>query len=419
MSQVVGEIYNGEVVHKDNNSYLLDLGIGFDAILLKEEAQADLNIGDQVEVVITHYLEDEYFTSMKKVTRKQKVAELSELIGTKTPIKGKVIDFKNNRFIIDLNDDIKGSVYVRNMDTKFIEDKTEYIGNEYEFLVVERNKRGFEDFDLNRRMILEEILEVKKEALNNDFSVGQEVGGQVKKAVKGGIILDIDGINMFIPRSEIAHYRLDAMPEIGTEFKAVIKEIQPKTLSLKGSIKELAEKPFEQAKDLKVNDVIKGKIVRKVDFGLFVEVFEHVEGLVHISEVSYEHTNNLVAFNIGDEIEVKVIDINLDKQKIGLSIKRLLPSPYEILKEKINVGDSISVKVKRISETGIRVMVFDDYFTNIINEDIHDFSKVKPMLHVNDDLEVIVMELDDENEKIILSNEEYVKKQYELFEGSL
>jgi small subunit ribosomal protein S1 len=419
MSKIVGEIYSGEVVHKDNNSYLLDLGIGFDAILLKEEAEQELNIGDQVNVIITHYLEEEYFTSMKKVSRKQKVEDISQLIGTNTPIQGKVMDFKNNRFSVDLGDGVKGSVYVRNMDTKFIDDKTPYIGNDYDFLVVEKNKRGFEDFDLNRRKILEEILENKKEDLENKFAVGQEVAGTVKSLVKGGLILDVDGTDMFVPKSEIAHYRLNEMPEIGTDFKAVVKEIQTRSLSLKGSIKELVPRPFEQVKNLKVDDIINGKIVRKADFGLFVEVLSHVEGLVHISEISYDHTNNLDEFNIGDEIQVKIINIDFDKEKIGLSIKRLLPSPYQMLKEKVNIGDTINVKVKRISETGVRVMVFDDYFTNIINEDIHDFSKVKSTLHINDSLEVIVTEMDDENEKIILSNEEYMKKQYELFEGSL
>lgn len=419
MKNVVGSIYEGEVVHKDSNSYLLDLGIGFDAILDYSEAERELEIGDLIDVIVTHYTREDYYVSMKGVSRKRNIEAIEELIGTDKTINGKVLSYKNSRFIVDLGNDVKGSVYVKNMDTKYIKEGDEYLNNEYEFKVVEKSRRGFEDFDLNRRDIIASKFQADKESFLSKFNVGDKVSGPIIEAIEAGIILDIEGTKCFIPRSEIAHHRLEEMPKKGDTFEAVIKEVQERSLSLKGSIKELLEHPFKQAENLTEGTVLTGKIVRKADYGLFVELFDNVDGLVHISEVSYEHTKSLDLFEIGQEIEVKVIGVDKEKRKIALSIKKLLPSPYEHFKDKVNVGDTISVLIKRITENGIRVMVLDNFYTTLINEDIHDFSRVKPTLRINDRIEVIVMEFDDANEKVVLSNEEFVKKEYELLESSI
>ncbi|MEG0685813.1 MAG: S1 RNA-binding domain-containing protein [Erysipelotrichales bacterium] len=419
MKNVVGSIYTGEVVLKEQNSYLLDLGIGFDAILTFEEAERELEIGDEADVIVTHFNKDDYYVSMRGVSRRRLIEDLEKLVDTDETIKGRVTGFRNKRFSIDLGSGVKGSVYVKNMDTKFINEGDEYLNKEYDFKIMKRATRGFEDFELNRRDLVAQENEEAKADFLSKFNLGDEVEGVVVEAINAGVILDVDGTKCFIPRSEISHLRSSALPEVGSKFKAVIEEVQERSLRLKGSIKKLIEHPFKQAKDIKVDDKLNGKVVRKSDYGLFVELFEGVDGLVHISEVSYEHTKNLDAFEVGQEVEVKVINIDHDKHKIGLSIKRLQPSPYQFLREKTNVGDTISVLIKRITENGVRVMVFDNFYTTIINEDIYDFSKIKPTLRINDRLEVIVTELDDENEKISLSNEEFVKQGYELLESSI
>lgn len=419
MKNLIGNIYEGEVVLKEGNYYLVDIGIGYDTILNRDEATRELEVGDFVDVIVTHYVSEDYYVSMKGVNKKRRVEELEEYIGTDHKVSGKVVAYKNHRFIVDLGDNVKGSVYVKNMDVKFIKDGDSYVGNEYQFLIVNRANRGYEDFELNRRELVQEEREELKETFMTKYHEGEVVEGKVVETMNAGLILDVDGIKCFVPRSEIAHYNLKDMPEVGTTYKAVIKEVQERSLSLKGSIKGLEKHPFEQAKDLKVGDVLKGKISRVVDYGLFVEVFDHVDGLVHISEISYEHTKDLSGFEPGSEIEVKVIGNDLEKKKIALSIKRLQPSPYEIIREKLNVGDAIAVTVKRVTENGLRVLVMDDYYTTILNDDIYDYTKIKPTLKINDHIDVIVTGLDDENEKISLSNEEFVKREYDLLESNI
>ena len=419
MKNLIGNIYEGEVVLKEGNYYLVDIGIGYDTILNRDEASNELEVGDFIDVIVSHYVSEDYYVSMKGVAKKRRIEELEDLIGTDVQVSGRVISYKNHRFIIDLGNNVKGSVYVKNMDIKFIKDGDEYVGKEYNFLVVGRANRGYEDFELNRRDLVQAEREALKEEFLAKYHEGDTVEGAVIETMNAGLLLDIDGVNCFIPRSEIAHYNLKEMPEIGTVFKAIIKEVQERSLSLKGSIKELEEHPFEQAKDLKVGDVLKGKISRAVDYGLFVEIFDHVDGLVHISEISYEHTKDLSGFDIGQDLDVKVIGFDPDKKKIALSIKRLMPSPYEKLREKLNVGDTISVTVKRVTENGLRVLVMDDYYTTILNDDIYDYTKIKPTLKINDHLDVIVTELDDENEKITLSNMEFVKREYDLLESNI
>jgi len=418
MKNVVGQIYSGEVVGVDNNYYLVDIGIGIDAILNKEEAISELKVGDVVDVIAAYYVKDDIYVSMKGVVRRKHTEELEEKVQTQEPVTGKVIDYRNNRFIVDLGDNVRGSVYVRNMDTKFIKDGTPYIGNEYNFLVVEKSRRGFEDFELNRRDLIAKEQEAQRATFLEKYHVDDTVKGVVTEVINPGLILDVDGIKCFVPRTEISHVN-NAPVNVGDAFDVLITEVQERNVSLKGSIKALTTHPFEQVTDLKVGDIVKGKISRIVDYGIFVELFPNVDGLVHISEVSYEHTKSLEGYEPGQEIEVKVIKIDEDNKKIGLSIKRLLPSPYEALKEKIAVGDVISVLVKRITEGGIRVMIMDNFYTNIINEDIHDFSKVKPTLRINDRLEVVVTEMNDETEKVSLSNEQFVQDQKKLFEESI
>ncbi|MDR3215467.1 MAG: S1 RNA-binding domain-containing protein [Bacilli bacterium] len=415
MGSIVGDVFTGVVVHKEHGSYLLDIGIGSDVVLNKDEAERELELDDVVDVIVAYYVKDEYFVSMNGVTRRKKLEEINRLIGSEESISGKVVAFKNKRFIIDLNNGVKGSVYVKNMDTKFIEEGDEYLNNTYDFLVVERSRRGYEDFELNRRDLLNKELLAKKAIFNEKYHVDDIVHGKVIEVIKAGLIMDVDGIHCFIPYSEIAHYHNFEMPEVGSEFDVQIIETQERSLSIKASIKKLVEHPFNKVHNVNVGDVLNGKVTKVLDYGLFVELFEHVDGLVHISEVSYEHTKDLSTFEIGQEVQVKVIGIDFDKKKIALSIKKLQKSPYDSLKDKIKVGDTISVLIKRITENGIRVKVIDDFYTTIINEDIADFSKVKPTFKIKDRLEVIVMELDDDKEKILLSNTEYVKKESEIF----
>lgn len=419
MKNIVGSVYEGEVVLKEGNYYLVDIGIGFDVILNKEEAIGELNVGDIVNVIVAYYVKDDIFVSMKGVNRKKHIEELEAMVGSDNIVKGKVVAFKNKRFIVDLGDNVKGSVYVKNMDTKYIDEGNEYLNQEYDFLVKSRSYKGFEDFELTRRELISQQENQAREDFKEKFQLGQVVDGKVIETNKSGIILDVDGYNCFIPRSEISYKLNKELPEIGSEHQAIIKEIQMRSLSLKGSIKELLPHPFDQVKDVKVGDILKGKISKVADYGLFVEVFDDVNGLVHISEISYSHTKDLSGWQPDQEVDVRVIGIDNDKNKLALSIKKLLPSPYEKLKEKINVGDKISVTVKRVTENGLRVLVMDDYYTTIINEDIYDFTKIKPTLRVNDRLEAVVMELDDENEKVVLSNEEFVKGEYELLDSSI
>lgn len=419
MKNIVGSVFEGEVVLKEGNYYLVDIGIGFDVILTREEAIDELNVGDIVNVIVAYYVKDDIYVSMKGVNRKKFIEDLESIVGSEEVVKGKVLDFKNKRFIIDLGNNVKGSVYVKNMDTKFIDLGDEYLNKEYDFLVKNRSHKGYEDFELTRREL---VLKKENEAITKfkeKFELGQVVKGKVIEVNKSGIILDVDGYNCFIPRSEISHKINAPLPEVGSEQEAIIKEIQNRSLSLKGSIKELVRHPFEQLAEVNIGDVLKGKVSRLADYGLFVEVFDGVDGLVHISEISYDHTKDLSGWQVGQDIDVKVIGIDNDKKKLALSIKKLMPSPYEKLKEKINVGDKISVVVKRVTENGLRVLVMDNYYTSIVNEDIYDFTKIKPTLRVNDRLEVVVMELDDENEKIVLSNEEFVKGEYELLDSSI
>lgn len=419
MKNVVGNIYSGEIVHKEQNSYLIDIGIGSDAILNNEETTRELEVGDIVDIIVAYYVKDDYYVSMKGVIRKKHLEEIDSLVGSDQTIKGRVVSFKNKRFIVDLGNNIKGSVYVKNMDTKYIEEGSEYLNNEYDFYVVEKSRRGYEDYELNRRDLVASQQKQAKAEFLEKYNVGDKVVGFVKEVNNSGLLLDVDGVQCFVPRSEIAHYNLSEMPAINTEFEVVIKEVQERSLSLKASIKELQEHPFQQAANLKVDDILTGRISRIVDYGLFVEIFDHLDGLVHISEVSYEHTKNLEGFEVGQEQEVKVINIDQENKKIALSIKRLKPSAYQNLREKVNVGDSISVLIKRISEKGIRVQVMDGFFATIINEDIHDFSKIKPTLRINDRLEVIVTDVDDEKEKLVLSNTEFVEKEYEYLRDNI
>jgi|GEM_PF-2157192 len=418
MKNVVGEIFEGEVVGLDNNGYLVDIGIGIDAILNKEDAIDELAIGDVVSVIATHYVKDDIFVSMKGVLKKQHISEIEGLIGSEETVEGKVIDYRNNRFIVDLGDNVRGSVYVRNMDTKFIKDGSPYIGNEYKFYVVEKSRRGYEEFELNRRDLVAKEQDSQKAELLEKYHVGDVVKGIVVEVINAGLILDVDGTRCFVARSEVSHTNKKEVA-VGDSFDVSITEVQERTLSLKGSIKALTTHPFEQTSELKVGDILKGKISSITDYGLFVNILPEVDGLVHISEVSYEHTKSLSNFEVGQEVEVKVIGIDPVKKQVALSIKRLQTSPYEAIKETIKVGDTLSVAVKRVLESGVRVALVDGYNVVMINEDIHDFSKVKPTLRVNDRIEVIVTEMDDESEKITLSNEAFVQEQKKLFEESI
>lgn len=242
-------------------------------------------------------------------------------------LKGKVIEIVKGGILIDLG--IRAFMPASLLDTKFVEDLNQFINQEISFYVKELDKEKSKVILSRKDLLLEEQKKVQTEALNN-LKEGQKVKGTVRRITDFGAFVDLGGVDGLIHVSNLSWKRVSdpkEVLEIGQEVEVVILKIDDEKQKISLSLKAAQQNPFEAtAKKLKVGDVLTGKVVRLADFGAFVELAPNVDGLVHISQISDEHINRPAdVLSVGQEISVKILEVDLGSKRISLSIKEAKP----------------------------------------------------------------------------------------------
>ena len=410
----VGKIIKGKIVNKENNGVIISIDYKSDGFIPSYEfSEIELkrfNINDEIEVILDR-VEDEFgnvvlsYQKAKAIKAWETIANLAE---KDEPVTGVVTHKVKGGLSVDIG--IPAFLPGSQIDTQRITNFDQFVGQEVTGKILKVNKkRG--NVIMSRRKYLEEQRQVdKKKALEN-IEVGQVIQGIVKNITSYGVFVDVGGIDGLLHITDMSWGRIthpSEMLKIGDEVTVKILSFDKEFEKISLGIKQLFENPWAEIdKKYTVTSIIKGRISSITDYGLFVEIEKGVEGLVHISEISWtERITNLAKYyNVNDTIEVKVVALDKDNRRMSLSVKQLSQDPWKEVADKFETGDKIKGKITNITDFGIFVQLLegvdglvhisDISWTNHLNHPSEKYKK-------GDEVEALVLGVDGENKKVSL-----------------
>ncbi len=413
------DIIKGEVVYVRKDEYLVDIATGADVSLPFSEAIKEHQVGDEIDVIVIDVVKGEKIVSEKKVGNLVKRQKMNDLIGSDQLVKGKIVDFKNGQFTVELEDNLLGVCYIKNLESFFISNGEEYVGKEYEFYIIGMKRGRIPRYELSREAIIKQEKAEKKEKFEATFKVDEIKKGTVKNHLSSGLIILCDGYECFIPKSEVSYVLNKPLPEIDSEVEFKIIRVEAEKFNVIGSIKELEVDPWDQIASYNTTDIYKAPIVRVENYGVFVELGKDLSGLIHVSELSHDFIDDTSAYKIGDIQEFKVLKIDDKEKRVSLSTKAIYPSKYQIAKEEFTVGQHLVLPVSKFYRSGIFVTLMNKYDVFIRNEEIYNHTQTRPMLRIGSKLDFVIVAFNDDREEVVLSNQAYVEKETEIFENAM
>ncbi len=339
-----GDVITGKVVLVEEDQVMVDLGYKSEAVLPRTEVFLEgetilkdkFSPGDSVDLLIlkVNNQEDKIIVSQKRLERERRWKELVEAVEMGLPMKGVVKEIVPAGIIINLGSGIEGFMPGSLVDVRYIPDFQQFLGQEFSFKVIELNRER-DKVILSRKQMLEEEAEKQKRDTLDNLKEGEIINGVVKRLTDFGAFVDVGGIDGLVHISEVSWQRVghpQDVLKVGEQVNVKVLEIIPERERISLSIRQAQPDPWSRVnKEYNVGDIINGKVTRIVNFGAFVELLPGVEGLVHISQMAdfhVKHPSEII--KEGEEIETKILDINVENKRISLSIKKARPAPRDL-----------------------------------------------------------------------------------------
>ena len=421
-----GQIFKGKVVRVDKDDVFIDFGFKSEGVAPINEfygknGEPEVSIGDEVDVILEKWVDDSGLPklSKKRADIMKEHERIEQIYQNEKLIRGNIKEKVNGGLIVDIGEKIELNAFLpaSQIDLRPQHNLDKFIGKNIEAKIVKLTDRGIV---LSIRTYLEEQREVKRRKALSTLEEGKIVLGKVMKILDQGAFIDLDGVEGFLPISEISWGRVrhpsDVINLDETLKVKVIKIESDAKITL--GLKQTKPDPWTFVeRKYKPGSRIRGKVVSIVDFGIFVELEPGVEGLVHTSEISwikrFRHPNEVV--NIGRRVETMVIEVDSEKKRIALSLKQIDPSPWEIFKEQFPPGTRINGKVKNVNEKGVFVELGEDLVGLVRPTEISWKGRVDPkeLFAEDQDIEVVVLNVDEKNNKIGLGVRQLNKDPWE------
>ncbi len=366
-----GQIVKGNVVQITDDDVSINVGYKTDGIIHKDELSLtdvnpkDLfNIGDEVEAEVINLNDGEgnVLLSRKRIEKKQNWVKMKENVGSETVYKC-VVKKAVKGGVTTRIDGYSAFIPASHLALKYIEDLKQFEGKEIEVTIIDADKRQERLVASHKNVLLKEKRD-KEEQVWNSFTKGDRISGVVKRLTDFGAFVDVGGVDGLLHISDLAWSRVKHPSEVvaeGQELELLILNVDPAKKKIALGYKQLQPKPWDLVPaKYHVGDVVTGKVVRIVPFGAFVQLEPTVDGLVHISQVSKHRLEKVEdELRLGDEIEVKILEVNADKRKISLSRKALLADePHVEKKEKVESEDDYSYEIPPVQESTVSLADF-------------------------------------------------------------
>ena len=407
------QLIKGRVVGMNDRDVLIDIGFKSEGIIDRSEFnEKELpSIGDQVEV----YLEALENASGNTILSKEKADfmrrwdELIDAYEHEKIITGLVIRRIKGGLIVDLGV-IQAFLPGSQIDVRPIQDFDVYLEKEIEVKIVKLNESR-KNIVVSHKVILEESLKEQRDALFNELEVGSILDGRIKNITDFGVFVDLGGIDGLLHITDLSWGRVNHPTEVvELNEKITVKVIEydeeRKRVSL--GLKQLTPQPWDDVEvKYAIGNIVSGKVVSLTNYGCFIELEPGVEGLIHVSEISWtKHIKNpSEEFSLGDDVEAKVLSIDTEERKISLGVKQLMPDPWDEIEKKLEVGSNIKGKIQNLTQFGAFVEI-EKGIDGLIHVSDLSWTKIvrhpKEVLEKDQEVDVKILEVSRENRRISL-----------------
>ena len=406
------QVITGRIIGMNDKEVLVDIGFKSEGIINRNEFGRDIpKIGEKMEVFL-EYIEDR---SGKTVLSKEKAdfmrrwREIKEYYADKEIIKGRIVRRIKGGMIVDLNS-VQAFLPGSQIDVRPVQDFDKYLDQEIDLRIVKLNETR-KNIVVSHKIILEESLKEQREALFEKLDAGQVLEGRVKNITDFGAFIDLGGIDGLLHITDLSWGRVNHPSEVVTmDEKLTVKVIdydqEKKRVSL--GLKQLSPHPWENVEEkYPIESKIIGKVVSMTNYGVFVEIEPGVEGLIHVSEMSWtRHVRNpSEIYSMGDKVEAMVLSIDSEERKISLGAKQLQPDPWDEIEDHFMVGTIKKGKIINLTQFGAFVELAEG-IDGLIHVSDLSWTKVvrhpKEIVEKNQDVEVRVLEVSRESRRISL-----------------
>ena len=421
------QVVEGTVISVDKKEVVVNIGYKSDGIIPASEFRynPDLKIGDKVEVYVES-AEDkkgQLILSHKKARLSKSWDEVNAALEQDQVIQGFIKCRTKGGMIVDVFG-IEAFLPGSQIDVHPIRDYNQFVGKTMEFKVVKINQE-FRNVVVSHKALIEQELEQQKKEIIGKLEKGQILEGTVKNITSYGVFVDLGGVDGLIHITDLSWGRVDdphKVVELDQKLNVVILDFDDEKRRIALGLKQLSPHPWDALdQSLKVGDHVKGKVVVIADYGAFVEIQPGVEGLIHVSEMSWsQHLRSAQDFlKVGDDVEAVILTLDRDERKMSLGIKQLREDPWENIETKYPVGSKHNAKVRNFTNFGVFVEL-EEGVDGLIH--ISDLSWTKKVKHpseftkVGEMIDVIVLDIDKENRRLSLGHKQLEDNPWDAFE---
>ena len=421
------QVVDGTVISVDKKEVIVNIGYKSDGIIPASEFRynPDLKVGDTVEVYVESQEDKkgQLLLSHKKARLSKSWERVNAALDNEEIIQGYIKCRTKGGMIVDVFG-IEAFLPGSQIDVHPIRDYDQFVGKTMEFKVVKINQE-FRNVVVSHKALIEAELEAQKKEIISKLEKGQILEGTVKNITSYGVFVDLGGVDGLIHITDLSWGRVDdphKVVELDQKINVVILDFDDEKKRIALGLKQLTPHPWDALDaNLKVGDHVKGKVVVIADYGAFVEIQPGVEGLIHVSEMSWsQHLRSAQEFlKVGDEVEAVILTLDRDERKMSLGIKQLKEDPWEAIEVKYPVGSKHSAKVRNFTNFGVFVEL-EEGVDGLIH--ISDLSWTKKVKHpseftqVGAQIDVVVLDIDKENRRLSLGHKQLEDNPWDVFE---
>ena len=410
-----GEVVTGRIISVDKDFVLVDIGYKSEGQIrisefTDENGKVNAKIGDRVEVMVEWWDEEEEVVvlSKEKAAKIKVWDEIKKAYDEEGVVEGTITSRVKGGFSVDIG--VTAFLPGSQADLRPIRNLDEMVGQTYKFKILKYNRKR-SNIVLSRRVILEEEREAARSKTLEAIEEGKIVTGVVKNITEYGVFVDLGGVDGLLHITDISWGRVKHPSElfsVGDEIKVRILSLDLEKERVSLGMKQLTEDPWTRAQEkYPIGSKVTGKVVSLTDYGAFVELEEGIEGLIHVSEMSWtrkvRHPSKVVS--VGEEVRAVVLDIKPENRRISLGMKQVSPNPWDVISEKYPVGTTIEGRIKNITDFGLFIGI-DEGIDGLVH--ISDISWTKRIKHPGDIykkgdiVQAVVLDIEKDNERFSL-----------------
>ncbi|MBO5602099.1 MAG: 30S ribosomal protein S1 [Prevotella sp.] len=421
------QVVDGKVISIDKKEVIVNIGYKSDGIIPASEFRynPDLKVGDVVEVYVENQEDKkgQLLLSHKKARMSKSWERVNAALDNEEIIQGYIKCRTKGGMIVDVFG-IEAFLPGSQIDVHPIRDYDVFVGKTMEFKVVKINQE-FRNVVVSHKALIEAELEQQKKEIISKLEKGQILEGTVKNITSYGVFVDLGGVDGLIHITDLSWGRVSdphEVVELDQKINVVILDFDDEKKRIALGLKQLTAHPWDALDaNLKVGDRVKGKVVVIADYGAFVEIAPGVEGLIHVSEMSWsQHLRSAQEFmHVGDEVEAVILTLDREERKMSLGIKQLKDDPWESIEEKYPIGSKHTARVRNFTNFGIFVEL-EEGVDGLIH--ISDLSWTKKVKHpseftqVGAEIDVVVLEIDKENRRLSLGHKQLEDNPWDAYE---